>query len=51
MRFLCDPRQRRGYQQTIWEYVLKEFAKHKDIDFAYPTQRFYDNSTEGKLAK
>lgn len=48
MRFLCDPRQRRGYEQIIWEEVLKEFAKCKDIDFAYPTQRFYNNISEGK---
>ena len=48
MRFLCDPRQRRGNEQIIWEQVLKEFAQCKDIDFAYPTQRFYNNMTEGK---
>jgi len=48
MRFLCDPRQRRGYTQTIWEMVLKEFGKCEDIDFAYPTQRFYNNLSEGK---
>jgi small-conductance mechanosensitive channel len=48
MRFLCDPRQRRGYEQTIWELVLKEFARCNDINFAYPTQRFYNNMTEGK---
>ena len=27
---------------------LREFAKCDDIDFAYPTQRFYDNRLEGK---
>lgn len=32
----------------IWETVLNEFAKHDNIDFAYPTQRFYNNLTEGK---
>ena len=48
MRFLCDPRQRRGYEQAIWEEVLNEFSKNKDIDFAYPTQRFYSNNIEGK---
>ena len=48
MRFLCDPRKRRGYEETIWEDVLREFAKADDIDFAYPTQRFYNNSAEGK---
>ena len=48
MRFLCDPRQRRGYEESIWEEVLKEFGKREDIDFAYPTQRFYSNNIEGK---
>jgi small-conductance mechanosensitive channel len=48
MRFLCDPRQRRSYEQIIWELVLKEFGKCDDVDFAYPTQRFYNNMSEGK---
>ena len=48
MRFLCDPRRRRGSEDAIWRAILTEFAKHDDIDFAYPTQRFYDNRTEGK---
>lgn len=48
MRFLVDPRQRRAYNQTIWEMVLKEFALCDDIAFAYPTQRFYNNTSEGK---
>ncbi len=48
MRFLCDPRQRRGKEQEIWEEVLKEFSENMDIDFAYPTQRFYSNNIEGK---
>ncbi len=48
MRFLCDPRQRRGYEQEIWEVILKEFGNCDDIDFAYPTQRFYNNMSEGK---
>jgi small-conductance mechanosensitive channel len=48
MRYLCAPRNRRGSEQDIWEDVLKRFADHDDIDFAYPTQRFYNNSLEGK---
>lgn len=48
MRFLCDPRQRRGKEQAIWEEVLNVFSENKDIDFAYPTQRFYNNPIEGK---
>jgi len=48
IRYLCDPRQRRGTTQAIWEDILEEFALCPDIDFAYPTQRFYHNLTEGK---
>lgn len=50
MRFLCDPRERRGKEQAIWEEVLKVFSEYKNIDFAYPTQRFYRNNIEGKQA-
>jgi len=48
IRHLCGPRQRRGIEEAIWEDILRNFVTHKDIDFAYPTQRFYDNRTEGK---
>ncbi len=48
LRFLCHVRQRRSNEEIIWETILEEFAKHKDIDLAYPTQRFYNNLTEGK---
>jgi len=51
IRYLCAPRERRGSAQKIWEAVLQEFAQHADIDFAYPTTRFYDNRMEGKQAK
>ena len=48
LRFLCDPRKRRGTEESIWEDILLEFANCDDIDFAYPTQRFYNNQLEGK---
>ena len=48
MRYLVEPRRRRGSENDIWEEVLEVFAKHKDIDFAYPTQRIYYNLKEGK---
>jgi len=48
IRYLCDPRKRRGSEQDIWEEILDAFAAHDDIDFAYPTQRFYHNAGEGK---
>lgn len=46
MRYMCDPRKRRSTENLIWEEVLKEFAKHKEIEFAYPTQRFFTRSSE-----
>ncbi len=49
IRYLCEPRTRRGTSETLWEDVLHQFAAHKDIDFAYPTRRFYDNLREGEL--
>ena len=48
IRYLCDPRHRRGSEQQIWEAILDAFARHEDIDFAYPTQRYYHNDREGK---
>jgi small-conductance mechanosensitive channel len=48
IRYLISPRKRRGSEQAIWEEILNAFAACTDIDFAYPTQRFYDNLSEGK---
>jgi len=48
IRYLCEPQRRRDSEQAIWEDVLKEFVGHEDIDFAYPTQRFYNNQFERK---
>jgi small-conductance mechanosensitive channel len=48
MRYLVGARQRRGTREAIWEHILAAFAKRDDIDFAYPTTRFYDNRSEGK---
>lgn len=48
IRYLCDPRKRRSTSQIIWEDILRQFAVCDDIDFAYPTTRFYNNKNEGK---
>jgi hypothetical protein len=48
MRYICHVRKRRATDEAIWEEVLDQFAKHDNIDFAYPTQRFYNNLSEGK---
>jgi small-conductance mechanosensitive channel len=50
MRFLCDPRRRRGTEQTMWEAILERFSAYDDIDFAYPTIRHFDHGAEGKAA-
>lgn len=41
IRYLVDPRQRRGTEQKIWEDILDAFAAEPRIDLAYPTTRFY----------
>jgi len=48
VRYLCEPRNRRGTEQAIWEDILRGFAEHDDIDFAYPTTRYFDSRAEGK---
>ncbi len=48
LRHICPPRQRRGVSNDLWEAILDRFALCDDIDFAYPTQRYYDNRSEGK---
>jgi len=48
IRYLCEPQRRRDSEQVIWEDILKEFTRNNDIDFAYPTQRFYNNKLEGE---
>lgn len=46
LRYLCQPRRRRGIQNNLWEAILTAFKADPDIDFAYPTQRFYDRARE-----
>ncbi len=46
IRHLCETRKRRGYTEAIWEDILLEFGKNKNIEFAYPTTRFYKNKDE-----
>ena len=41
IRYLCNPRKRRGTENEIWEDILTQFGENKDINFAYPTTRFY----------
>lgn len=48
IRYLVEPRRRRGTEQAIWEDILDEFAGAKDIDFAYITRRGFSHAVEGK---
>lgn len=48
VRYVCEPRKRRSSQTAVCEDVLRAFAEADDIDFAYPTTRFYQNISEGK---
>ena len=51
IRYLCTPIRRRSSEQHMWEDILIAFAKHDDIDFAYPTIRRYIGSEEGKTLR
>ena len=39
LRFLTEPRRRRGIQENVWEAVLDVIDREPDIDLAYPTTR------------
>ncbi|WP_299824691.1 mechanosensitive ion channel family protein [uncultured Pontibacter sp.] len=41
MRYMCSLMRRRKSENDIWEDVLKAFARTTDIQYAYPTTRFY----------
>ena len=49
MRYLIEPRRRRGTVSAIWEDILTEFAKCPDVDLAYHTVRSFRSTEEGKL--
>ncbi|MBL7016806.1 MAG: mechanosensitive ion channel family protein [Kiritimatiellales bacterium] len=46
IRYIVDPRQRRGTEQKIWENILESFASEPMIDLAYNTTRFYTTAPE-----
>jgi small-conductance mechanosensitive channel len=46
LRYLCEPRRRRSTEAAIWEDVLRAFADNPSVEFAYPTQRFFDRRAE-----
>ncbi|HZI21977.1 MAG TPA: mechanosensitive ion channel domain-containing protein [Gemmatimonadales bacterium] len=48
IRYLIEPRKRRGTEHAIWEDILNEFSAAPDIDFAYHTTRGFKYTEEGK---
>ena len=51
IRYMINPRQKRGSEQGLWEVILDEFEKHPDIELAYPTTRFYTYTQESPDGK
>ena len=49
LRYLTPVRARRTTGHKLNEGILLAFAQEPGIDFAYPTTRFYQNQTEGKV--
>ena len=41
IRYLVNPRMRRGTEQKIWEEILLAFQAETQIDLAYPTIRYF----------
>jgi len=50
LRTPCAPRARRQVVDALWRDILAAFDACPDVDFAYPTTRFYAHDTEGKPA-
>jgi small-conductance mechanosensitive channel len=48
IRYLIEPRKRRGTEHAIWEDVLAEFARTPEVDLAYHTVRSFKLTEEGK---
>jgi len=48
MRYICDARKRRNTEHEIWEDVLNAFSRQSEIEFAYPTQRFFNRNMENE---
>ncbi|NOY74673.1 MAG: mechanosensitive ion channel family protein [Kiritimatiellaeota bacterium] len=46
LRYLCDPRNRRGTEHKLWRHILAEFERHDNINLAYQTTRFYKATEE-----
>ena len=48
VRYLVRPYRRRLFSELLWEDILDAFCKEQDIQFAYPTIRYYKNDENSK---
>ncbi|MCB8995463.1 MAG: mechanosensitive ion channel [Bacteroidales bacterium] len=48
LRYICDPRKRRSSENDIWEKVLDLFEANNDMEFAYPTLRYYKQGEDAQ---
>jgi len=48
IRYVCDARQRRQITAAIWEDILDAFAERNDMEYAYPTARFFETAREAR---
>jgi len=51
IRYLCNPRKRRSSEHEIWEEIIARIKKEPDIQFAYPTKRYYNAGEENPMKK
>lgn len=49
VRYLTNPRTRRGTEEKIWEDILRSFRKERNIEFAFPTTRMFLRGEEGAV--
>ena len=49
IRYIIEPRRRRGSEQALWEDILDMLAAEPHVDLAYPTSRIFKNEIEGKI--
>jgi small-conductance mechanosensitive channel len=47
LRYLCEPRKRRGTEARVWEAILEAIEADPSIELAYPTWRVYHRGEDG----
>ena len=50
IRYLVNPRMRRGTEQKIWEELLSAFNNEANIELAYPTIRYFKQENSQSLS-